>query len=300
MFPILLDAMQSDTKIDTVYALLNGQVLSDVTESRYSQTSLISKILNIFYVAFMFIFFSGVAKASLVHLYPSKKTEVKRLKYLKNFDYKLPNFYLDRLKQKFGLKKQKRYRHTVKFEGLMTPLSRDSTFWKDDNVSQFGLQDELSFYSENFGSLQKQESGHSDLPVKESVNRGSSIFKTQVSDGISSVATDLGSIEVSVYDLFDSKTFSSGLSSLEEIDENLKPLDSLHVDYLCEQMCGYQMEMMSTKIDNLERLTNEIEELEERLYTVIRTRESEKVSIKRDVTDESLLSFKSRNSLLRQ
>merc|ERR1711879_398287 len=143
--------------------------------------------------------------------------------------------------------------------------------WKDDNASQFGKDDEMSFYSENFQSLQKDSkiSASTDLPVKDSVTRGSSVYKTQVSDGISSIATDLGSIEVSVYDLFDLNKLNKASSLLSgdlKDDFDMKPLDTLHVDYLCEQMCGYQMEMMMTKIENLEKISSEIEELEEKLY----------------------------------
>merc|ERR1719219_3202804 len=49
---------------------------------------------------------------------------------------------LKRFLQRFGISRQKRYRHTVKFEGVMTPLSRASSFYGGGNASGGGS----SFY----------------------------------------------------------------------------------------------------------------------------------------------------------
>ena len=79
-----------------------------------------------------------------------------------------------------------------------------------------------------------------------------------------------------------------------------KPLDTLHVEYLLENVQGYQMDMLNSKIHRIDELTRDISDLEEKLMRILKTKESisEKSKLEQSNTSSSL-GFKSKNSLVR-
>ena len=79
-----------------------------------------------------------------------------------------------------------------------------------------------------------------------------------------------------------------------------KPLDTLHVEYLLENVQGYQMDMLNSKIHRIDELTRDISNLEEKLMRILKTKESisEQSKLEQSNTSSSL-SFKSKTSLVR-
>ena len=114
-----------------------------------------------------------------------------------------------------------------------------------------------------------------------------------------SITTDLKSLDVSIHEINDQNQ-SNNVSGSEPRSLSDKPLDTLHVEYLLENVQGYQMDMLNSKIHRIDELTRDISDLEGKLMRILKTKESISEQSKLEQSNTSSgLSFKSKNSLVR-
>ena len=94
--------------------------------------------LFVLYVALLLlgrVYFRGVTAQIAKEEYRTIKISNRLHRLMSNSsDYELVPFVVNRIRMYLGLKKQKKIRHHVRFEGMITPLSRGSSFVEFDDL----------------------------------------------------------------------------------------------------------------------------------------------------------------------
>jgi len=275
------------------------------------------KFFNLLYLTFFYAIVYSVSKVTVIREYRIHNRNIKHFRHCREYDHALPGFVLKRVLQRLGIKQQKRYRHTVKFEGMMTPLSRASSFYGgggfedvDGMTSYFGestlgasFLDSSTATGSNNNTNTNSETTKNTRTTKNSKANTDTYSQSAKSssyygDG-TSITTDLKSLDVSIHEINDQNQ-SNNVSGSEPRSLSDKPLDTLHVEYLLENVQGYQMDMLNSKIHRIDELTRDISDLEGKLMRILKTKESisEQSKLEQSNTSSSL-SFKSKNSLVR-
>jgi len=299
----------------------------DNTEPDEVVNSSPAKFFNLLYLTFFYAIVYSVSKVTVIREYRIHNRNIKHFRHCREYDHALPGFILNRVLQRLGVKQQKRYRHTVKFEGMMTPLSRASSFYGGGGGGFEDVDGMTSYFGEstlgasfldsstatgatgsNNDSNKNSQTTKNTLITKNSKASSDNTINNTYSqsaksssyygDG-TSITTDLKSLDVSIHEINDQNQ-SNNVSGSEPRSMSDKPLDTLHVEYLLENVQGYQMDMLNSKIHRIDELTRDISDLEEKLMRILKTKESisEQSKVEQSNTSSSL-SFKSKNSLVR-
>lgn len=308
---------------NTGMSMANRSTL-DNTEPDEGVNSSPAKFFNLLYLTFFYAIVYSVSKVTVIREYRIHNRNIKHFRHCREYDHALPGFVLKRVLQRLGIKQQKRYRHTVKFEGMMTPLSRASSFYGggggygfedvDGMTSYFGESTlgasflDSSMATGATGSNKNSQTTKNTQTTKNSKTTSdnktvhtyshSANSSSYYGDG-TSITTDLKSLDVSIHEINDQNQ-SNNVSGSEPRYLSDKPLDTLHVEYLLENVQGYQMDMLNSKIHRIDELTRDISNLEEKLMRILKTKESisEQSKLEQSNTSSSL-SFKSKTSLVR-
>ena len=308
---------------NTGMSMANRSTL-DNTEPDEVVNSSPAKFFNLLYLTFFYAIVYSVSKVTVIREYRIHNRNIKHFRHCREYDHALPGFVLKRVLQRLGIKQQKRYRHTVKFEGMMTPLSRASSFYGggggygfedvDGMTSYFGESTlgasflDSSMATGATGSNKNSQATKNTQTTKNSKTTSdnktvhtyshSANSSSYYGDG-TSITTDLKSLDVSIHEINDQNQ-SNNVSGSEPRYLSDKPLDTLHVEYLLENVQGYQMDMLNSKIHRIDELTRDISNLEEKLMRILKTKESisEQSKLEQSNTSSSL-SFKSKTSLVR-
>ena len=143
-------------------------------------------------------------------------------------DYELVPFVINRIRMYLGLKKQKKIRHHVRFEGMITPLSRGSSFASGFDELDDHFDDQKSEYTEIDDYLIDSESA-----------------MTKISDS-------------SVW------TTSKLIDENSSLNQKCGPIEPLHMDYIIMKLMSDSLPKLEKQINQLDQLMTDIEMIKEK------------------------------------
>ena len=145
----------------------------------------------------------------------------------KGRDYELVPFVINRIRMYLGMKKQKKIRHHVRFEGMITPLSRGSSFVS--GFDDLDIDDQQSNYTE----------------IDDYLVTDSESALTKISDS-------------SVW------TTSKLIDENSSLNQKCGPIEPLHMDYIIMKLMSDSLPKLEKQIYQLNQLMNDIELIKEK------------------------------------
>lgn len=210
---------------------LTSQLLatSDLPTPYYPHSTLV--IFGAFFLIGR-IFARGISASIAKEEYRDIKMSERLHSAYRTNDYELIPFALNRIRMYLGLKKQKKIRHNVRFEGMITPLSRGSSF------------------ADGFDDLETD--GHSEW--------NHSIY-TEIDDFLVSDS------ESAVTKISDSSVWTT--SKLISVNNQVNngqngQIEPLHMDYIIMKLINDSLPKLEAKVKQLESIYRDVDSIKEK------------------------------------
>ncbi|CAG5094843.1 Oidioi.mRNA.OKI2018_I69.XSR.g13909.t1.cds [Oikopleura dioica] len=223
----LFDSYTDGFMYMTSLLLRTTERTSGKTEERQS---MISFVLMVFFYILGPIIFRGIAKSKGKEQIHDLKFSMARHENFEPQDHELVPFAKKRMRMWLGLQKQKKIRHHVRFEGMITPLSRGSSFCEDfDPV-----------LPENEEMRASPELDEMDDPF--------------FSDSVSAMTK-----------ISDASEWTTS-RIIEENHSSTGPIEPLHMDYILSKLLNDSIPRLEQQLDQFIDETASLEKLDEILY----------------------------------